>query len=636
MGGGVNQGMLKGWIVAAVCLAVFLWAFVPGLYGGFYLDDYPNLSPLGYLKDSSLPLLSFLVDPAVGGLGRPISYLTFLAQYESWPDNPFDFKVVNLFIHGVNGLLVYFLALLILRIKFGCNIPRHWIKYAALLATFTWLILPIQVSTVFYVVQRMTLLSTSFVLLSLVGYLWLRTKVGVWNRKHYLVACFAVGIGYLGIFAKENAVLTGLLILVCEFTLLSKAAWRPNRIFVFGVLVAPLVLVILYLLLYKDILAGYAGRDFTLYERLSTQAVVIWEYLAKVFFPSPARLHLYNDGFKIYGGLLSDPRVVFSLLALLLGLAVSLRSRSKYPLFTFGFLFYLSAHLLESSFLPLELRFDHRNYLPLVGLIIGLVGVFLRLWQRVSENGLKRRLVAGVACFYLLFFVSVSALESRVWGDEKAFALSSLIDRPLSIRAQQEAAAFFVSQGDYMAAANILYSINDKFGRYAGTYAQMLVLSCIDERVVLPSKSEIIDVFSSSGRDRGLQTAMQNLWEIIREDGQSCNQISYDDFLDYLSALSKNDSFQSSSNLKILKSFVYADAGEFDRAVEIVLSIPENRRNLTDEILIIRYLTLSGDRGAALRRLSRLISSDDGLDNIVYKEYLIDMRSRLLSSDQIE
>lgn len=632
----MNPGLFKGWLVFGASMAVILWALLPGLYGGFYLDDYPNLSPLGYLKNSNLPLLSFLVDPAVGGLGRPISYLTFLIQYESWPGNPFAFKAINFLIHCVNGALVYFLALLLFRQKFELDIPGHWITLAALLTAFSWMILPIQVSTVFYVVQRMTLLSTFFVLLSLVGYLWLRLVFRVWERKHYFWACVAVGSGYFGVFAKENAILVGLLILVCEFTLLSRTVWRPNRIFMLGTLVAPLVAVILYLLVFKDATSGYASRDFTLSERLYTQAVVVWEYLGKVFYPTPARLHLYNDGFKVYGGLIPDPRVIVSLFALVIGLAFSLKNRSKYPFFAFGFLFYLSAHLLESSFLPLELRFEHRNYLPLVGLIIGLVGALLWLWQRISENRLKRRFFTVIAFSYLLFIVSVSALESRVWGDEKAFALSSLIDRPLSIRAQQEAAAFFVSRGDHMAAANILYSINNKFGKYAGTYAQLLVLSCLDERIVLPEKSEIISVFSNSERDRGLQIAMRNLWEIKRSDDGGCEPVSNADFVDYLSALSSNPNFKHSSNFKILKSFVYADAGEFDLAFSVIKSIPEGRRGLTDEILLVRYQALSGDKQGAVDRLTGLISEDDGLANIVYKQYLIELKSRLSNSGPVQ
>ncbi len=58
----------------------------------------------------------------------------------------------------------------------------------------------------------------------------------------------------------------------------------------------------------------------------------------------------------------------------ILGLILTaLVRRKKWPLFAFAVLWFFAGHALESTFLPLEYFFEHRNYLPLLGPIFALV-----------------------------------------------------------------------------------------------------------------------------------------------------------------------------------------------------------------------------------------------------------------------
>ena len=80
--------------------------------------------------------------------------------------------------------------------------------------------------------------------------------------------------------------------------------------------------------------------------------------------PNLAEMGLHHDDFVISKTLLS-PWTTLPAIAGLLALAVgALVLRKKHPLITFGIVFFFVAHALESTIIPLEIAFEHRNYLP--------------------------------------------------------------------------------------------------------------------------------------------------------------------------------------------------------------------------------------------------------------------------------
>src|SRR5690348_17200816 len=99
-------------IVLVVCCALY-W---PSLHGPFLFDDFPNLSALTSIDHvGSWRDLGIYLSQPRGFPGRPLSMLSFLLQKASWPDHPFPFKLVNLGIHLLCGLLVYRLTTLLAR-----------------------------------------------------------------------------------------------------------------------------------------------------------------------------------------------------------------------------------------------------------------------------------------------------------------------------------------------------------------------------------------------------------------------------------------------------------------------------------------------------------------------------------------
>src|SRR5690554_1706148 len=451
----VQKTILFGcWAGLLACVALIAW---PGLSGAFYFDDWPNLSSLAEVKNSGY-WLPFVLDGVTGNVGRPLSLLTFAAQADAWPSNPFLFKKVNLLIHLLNSVLVGRLAWQFLRfLRNGDSLEG---RILATLVMLLWALHPLHASTVFYVVQRMTLLSATFTLIAVVGYMQLRLQIVPWTWRDYAIATCVCGIGYLGVLAKENAILLGAFILALEVVINSsaRAYFRPASWWLILVAWVPLLATLLYLILSGKVFHDYGGRDFSLLERLITQTVVLWDYVTKIVLPTPKSLNLYNDDFPIYRSLWS-PITLISLIVWGAVLTAAVKLRKSRPLFTFAVLWFLAGHLLESTIIPLEIYFEHRNYIPSIGIAIAMVvGLGLSLeWLKAQNRWLA---VAGAILggSYLFFIVSVMGIEARIWGDPKAFAIAAISDRPDSLRARQEAAAFFYSQGEFQKAAALLYS----------------------------------------------------------------------------------------------------------------------------------------------------------------------------------
>ena len=62
----------------------------------------------------------------------------------------------------------------------------------------------------------------------------------------------------------------------------------------------------------------------------------------------------------------------------------------------YGILFFLAGHALESSIFPLEIYFEHRNYLPAVGLALALVSGLMQLERTMLQTPARLLLVGLV------------------------------------------------------------------------------------------------------------------------------------------------------------------------------------------------------------------------------------------------
>lgn len=429
-------------------ILVLTWLlYRPGLSGGFHFDDFQNLEALGALQSEPTvdELTQYLVHGISSTLGRPVSLATFALQAHDWPANPADFVRVNILLHLLNGSLLFWWLLRLARLMRLEPAPALLVP---LTAASLWLVAPIQATAVLYVVQRMTELSATFLFSGLLLYLVGRESAAHGSPRAglgWMSLGVMTGVG-VGTLAKESAVLMPLLILALESTVLAAvprpARWRSwATVF----LAVPLAAVACFLLA-GPLVNGYAIRDFTLWERVMTEARVLVMYLHKTLAPWPSGIRLLYDDLPVSRSLLQPWTTLPALAAVatLLGLAWAWRRRA--PLFALAVFWFFGAHVLESTVVPLEIAFEHRNYPATVGLWFALGAGLLALWRRASARHVRVALGA-LAPVYLLLLCLVTAQIASLWGRPLHMAAWWAETLPGSRRARVELLGALITHG---------------------------------------------------------------------------------------------------------------------------------------------------------------------------------------------
>ena len=424
-----RQAILPGLMLVVLVALVYL----PGLRGGFAFDDYHTIVDNPRLDIQSLSW-DALLDAAMsavgtGPLARPLAMLSFAANRSITGAAPGPYKLTNLVIHAFNALLVFAL----LRCWLPRLAPRAPLSCAWLIAAL-WALHPINLTSVLYVVQRMTSLSATFVLLALALYsrVRLRHRRGIPMPAGGLFA--AVFCAVLALLCKETAVVLPLYAGLVEIWVLK--TWRVpltlcSRLMLAGVAAVVLAAGTVYFVYY--IAPGYGGREFTVSERLWTEARVMWAYVQLLIVPVPGSFTLFHDDLVLSRGWLEPISTLLSVLSLLAVCVVVVARRVDQPYLLFGWVWFLAGHLLEGSFVPLELMHEHRNYLPGLGIIL--------LMVLALADGLGSRPIAGRICAIvaLLMFVMVTGMRADLWADPVKQIETELAHHPRSARLWYEA-----------------------------------------------------------------------------------------------------------------------------------------------------------------------------------------------------
>ena len=302
-------------------------------------------------------------------------------SFDHWIGNGsiVPFHVTNTLIHALCLLAVIFLVFNLLKTAGEKDASSKGIPNSmfAIFVAGLWALHPVQTNAVTYLVQRMASIQALFFITSMAFYI-------LGRRRHiqsgslvkafpFYMACFIAAVG--AFLSKENSLMLPVMILVTEIWFFSPdlhlSIWKrllKSRKLVRGVLLILLLcLAFLSVKMGRDLAAGYAGRHFTLVERLLTEMrIVVW-YMTLLLWPAPSRMSIEHD-VVISTSLINPPTTLLAFVFLILLGWLTIRYRKKYPLITYGLVWFFLNLLIESSIVPLELVFEHRLYLPSVGL----------------------------------------------------------------------------------------------------------------------------------------------------------------------------------------------------------------------------------------------------------------------------
>jgi tetratricopeptide (TPR) repeat protein len=430
-------------LVAIALGGVAVLAYWAGLRGGFVFDDFGNLVDDPRFASAALHahFWAAVLGGHAGPFDRPLSMLSFALQMRLTGFDPWPLKFFNLLLHLANGVLIYALSTRVIAMAYrrraepGLLAPQS----LALLVAAAWLLAPIQLTAVLYVVQREEALAAFIVLLGLLGYWHGRMRL-IDGRAHawrWIWGSLALGT-LLATSAKETGVMLPAYAAVLEWVVLRGDGDAQSRLpWVYLVLlIIPGALGLAWLL--PGVLDGaaYATRTFTLQQRLLTEGRVLVDYLHWILAPQPDALSLYHDDLIVSTGWLAPWMTAASWLLLAALFAGALALRRRLPLVSLGLLWFFVGQSLVSTFVPLELVYEHRNYLPSWGVFVAAFGL-LAAWRPAQAQA--RSTLRTLVVTALLALIGMDALftgiRAQVWSSPYRLAYFEATLHPRSPRA---------------------------------------------------------------------------------------------------------------------------------------------------------------------------------------------------------
>jgi tetratricopeptide (TPR) repeat protein len=239
----------------------------------------------------------------------------------------------------------------------------------------------------------------------------------------------------LALLSKENSVLVPLLLILIELTLFRshypwtkiKALSFTQKCFFYSLLSFSAIAFTLYSIDYAS--GGFLSRPFTMQERVLTELRVLSFYIYLIVIPKINSFGLFHDHIGLSTSLLSPWTTLTSIVFLAALIYSAFYYRTKNTLYSLGIGWFFTGHLLESTFFPLEIAHEHRNNLPLFGIIIAIAAVTLQV--KISKPTITISLTTLV-----VLLGSTTWLRSTQWGTSYSQAFYETAHHPKSAAAQ--------------------------------------------------------------------------------------------------------------------------------------------------------------------------------------------------------
>jgi tetratricopeptide (TPR) repeat protein len=361
-----GQGRSYGaWLLVLLAVPV-IFIYADTLTSPFIFDDRNNIEENPHIRISRITLKD-LATAAFDSPSyqRPVAYISFALNYYLHGYNVVGFRLVNLIIHIISGILLYFFIRTTFRTPALQSCDRH-AKWISFFAAAIWIVHPLQTQSISYIVQRMNSLAAMFYILSFLLYVHFRMNPQTRSKGWLLSGCILAGILALG--SKENAATLPFFIILYEWYFFENLSlsWLKDHIAgLAGFLLLLAIIVLIYLGVdpLDKILGTYENRNFTPIQRILTEFRVVIFYISLFLWPHPSRLNLDHDFALSYS--LTDPiTTLFSMLAIAVLMVLAVMTARNQRLISFCILWFLGNLVIESSIFGLEIIFEHRLYLP--------------------------------------------------------------------------------------------------------------------------------------------------------------------------------------------------------------------------------------------------------------------------------
>ena len=445
------MGMKKTSVLLLSFLVVIVYS--NSLMNGWQFDDLDNIVKNPNITSGATPFLS--IKSSLKGVGstfswyRPLSFISFALNWSIGGSNVVGFHLVNIVLHILCSIFLCESIVVILTISYGSKVDnfKHDI---ALLATTLWALHPIHVQAVTYIVQRMAVMSGLFYILSVLFYLKIRKDKNDATIKNWFLALFFLVLSFA---SKQNGILClGTFVLIEFFFFRSGYRKIVRKCFDGGLIISVLLFFCFIVYLFKQGSFSYDDRSFNLYERLLTQSRLLWFYISQLVYPVSSRFSLIHD-YQLSTSLFTPLSTFFSIVGLVILGLITFFLKNKRPVVSFVIVFFFYNHLAESTFIPLEMIFEHRNYVPSMFLFLSPCILFVE--YLLKQSNIKKTIYGGFIVTVLVTVGLATYTRNFNWKTDLSLWENALIHAPKSARVHQNYAiakrrAGFLNSNEYI------------------------------------------------------------------------------------------------------------------------------------------------------------------------------------------
>jgi Tfp pilus assembly protein PilF len=434
-----------------------LICFSSALHGSFIYDDHPLIENHASIKSLSyIPRLfqenAWGVDFPPGNY-RPINNVTIALNFAINGLNPYGYHLVNIFIHILNSLLVYYL----------CNNYTK-IRSLSLLCSLFFALHPVHSEAVAAIYSRPEILATLFLFIAW----WFYFKSQEKNTA-YTISLISY---FLSLLSKESGIVLIPILLLTYIC--AEQTWRINSktlAKIAGYVAITVIYLIIRISVTKSLGVPKSGQFFaneSFSTRLYTMSLGYIKYFQILFWPT--KLYTEYD-YSVIAKVTSINLSVILSLAILAGIfVIGIWQIKRNPVIAFAILFfYITTSVVSNIIFPTGIFIAERVvYLASLSTCLILAAFFYWL----HNIGWKKGAIA-------LSIVALSLTGTRLYyrnldfKDDVAFFNSILKTSPKNAKALYALGLYYQNNNDPVNAEMYLKKSIELAPNYANTYAML-------------------------------------------------------------------------------------------------------------------------------------------------------------------
>jgi len=428
------------WVAqAAVLIALTLIVYLPSFKVPFHFDDLESIINDRYIRMTELNAHT-MFEAAFQDFkqNRPLSNLSFALNFYFNLMNPFGYHLVNFLILVFTALGVWlFLKKLFSRLKFD---PRR-AGLAAWLAALVWVVHPVNVQAVTYIVQRHASLAGGFSIWSIYFYHLARERKNLRPLFYVLCALFCI----LAMLSKESAALLPAIIFIYGlyfFDGLSQGWLKRNWKWILGLSIFYLLAALMVLRpgMLQKLSLDFKSTWFTPWQKFLTgPRTMVW-YFFLTLFPIPQSLSVVHD-YPVSKSLFHPWTTAASSLVVCAMIVAAIYKARRWKIFSFCAAWFFGNLLIESMPLPIDLVNEHRLYLASLAIIVPVAA-----WPVFKAKNV--RLAAFLILMVAAFFGFFSYSRNIVWLSRVSLWRDAVMKAPDNNRPWHNYCSFLIKEED--------------------------------------------------------------------------------------------------------------------------------------------------------------------------------------------